>query len=53
MLLWDTMIVGLIFGIVCVISISNAVRKYKKAEALRNECAHHIHNRNTHHIHDR
>nr|DAI08233.1 MAG TPA: Protein of unknown function (DUF1043) [Caudoviricetes sp.] len=49
------MIVGIIFGIVCVVSISNAVRKYKKdeAEALRNECAHHIHDRNTHHIHDR
>lgn len=41
------MIVGLIFGIVCVISISKAVRKYKKdeAEALRNECAHNIHDR--------
>lgn len=49
------MIVGLIFGIVCVISISNAVRKYKKdeAEALRNECAHHIHRSVHHNIHDR
>lgn len=46
------MIVGIIFGIVCVVSISNAVRK-EKTEALRNECAHHIHDRNTHHIHDR
>lgn len=51
------MIVGIIFGIVCVVSISNAVRKYndekEKTEALRNECAHHIHDRNMHHIHDR
>lgn len=49
------MIVGLIFGIVCVVSISKAVRKYKKdeAEAFRNECAHHIHRSVHHNIHDR
>lgn len=51
------MIVGIIFGIVCVVSISNAVRKYKdekeKTEALRNECAHHIHRSVHHNIHDR
>lgn len=46
------MIVGLIFGIICVLSISNAVRKYKKEkdEALTSEYAHHIH-RSIHHIH--
>ena len=46
------MIVGLIFGVICVISISNAVRKSKKdAEASRNECAHHIHRSIHHNIH--
>lgn len=49
------MIVGLIIGVICVISISKTVRKYKKdeAEALRNECAHHIHRSVHHNIHDR
>lgn len=50
------MIVGLIFGIVCVVSISNAVRKYKKekdeAEALKHIHTHPIHRRH-HNIHDR
>ena len=47
------MIVGLIIGVICVISISKTVRKYKKdeAEALRNECAHHIHRSIHHNIH--
>lgn len=47
------MIVGLIVGIICVILIKNAVRNQKEkdeAEALMNECAHHIH-RSIHHIH--
>lgn len=47
------MIVGLIIGIICVISISKSVRKKKEkdeAETLRNEYAHHIH-RSIHHIH--
>lgn len=47
------MIVGLIIGIICVISISKSVRKQKEkdeAEALRNEYAHHIH-KSIHHIH--
>ena len=47
------MIVGLIIGIICVISINNAVRKQKEkdeAEALRDEYAHHIH-KSIHHIH--
>ena len=49
------MIVGIIIGIICVISIKNAVRKQKEkdeaeAEALRNEYAHHIH-KSIHHIH--
>lgn len=46
------MIVGLIIGIICVISISKAVRKSKKdeAEKLRNEYAHHIH-KSIHYIH--
>lgn len=47
------MIVGLIIGIICVISIKNSVRKQKEkdeAEALRNEYAHHIH-KSIHHIH--
>lgn len=46
------MIVGLIIGIICVISIKNAVRKQKEkddAETLRNEYAHHIH-KSIHHI---
>lgn len=47
------MIVGLIIGVICVISISNTVRKSKKdkAEALRNECTHHIHRSIHHNIH--
>lgn len=47
------MIVGLIIGIICVISIKNAVRKQKEkdeAEALRDEYVHHIH-KSIHHIH--
>lgn len=47
------MIVGLIIGIICVISIKNAVRKQKEkdeAEAFRDEYAHHIH-KSIHHIH--
>ena len=48
------MIVGLIIGVICVISISNTVRKSKKdeAEASRNECAHHIHRSIHHNIHE-
>ena len=66
MLLWDTtkkiktledtMIVGLIIGIICVISIKNAVRKQKEkdeAEALRNMYTHPIHRSIHHNIHDR
>lgn len=47
------MIVGLIIGIICVISISKSVRKKKEkdeAKRLRNEYAHHIH-KSIHHIH--
>ena len=47
------MIVGLIIGIICVVSISKAVRKQKEkdeAEALRNTYTHSIH-RSIHHIH--
>lgn len=47
------MIVGLIIGIICVISISKSVCKKKEkdeAETLRNEYAHHIH-KSIHHIH--
>ena len=45
------MIVGLIIGIICVISISKSVRKKKeKDEALMNEYTHPIH-RSIHHIH--
>lgn len=46
------MIVGIIIGIICVVSISKAVRKSKKdeAEALSNGYAHHIH-KSIHHIH--
>lgn len=47
------MIVGLIIGIICVISISKSVRMKKEkdeAETLRNEYAHHIH-KSIHHIH--
>ena len=47
------MIVGLIIGIICVISIKNAVRKQKEkdeAEALSNSYTHPIH-RSIHHIH--
>lgn len=49
------MIVGLIFGIVCVVSISNAVRKYKKEkdEALKHVHTHPIHRSIHHNIHDR
>ena len=49
------MIVVIIIGIICVVSISKAVRKSKKdeAEALRNECAHPIHRSIHHNIHDR
>ena len=49
------MIVGLIIGIICVISISKAVRKSKKdeAEALRNMYTHPIHRSIHHNIHDR
>lgn len=46
------MIVGLIVGIICVISISKTVRKHK-AETLRNEYTHHIHRSIHHNIHDR
>ena len=46
------MIVGLIIGIICVISISKSVRKKKEeAETLRNEYTHPIH-RSIHHIHN-
>ena len=47
------MIVGIIIGIICVVSISKAVRKQKEkdeAEALRNIYTHPIH-RSIHHIH--
>lgn len=47
------MIVGLIIGIICVVSISKSVRKKKEreeAETLRNEYTHHIH-KSIHHIH--
>lgn len=48
------MIVGLIIGIICVISIKNAVRKQKeKDEALRNMYTHPIHRSIHHNIHDR
>ena len=50
------MIVGLIIGIICVISIKNAARKQKEkdeAEALMNECTHPIHRSIHHNIHDR
>ena len=49
------MIGGCLFGLVRGVSFSKAVRKYKKdeAEALRNECAHHIHRSVHHNIHDR
>ena len=50
------MIVGLIIGIICVISIKNALRKQKEkdeAEALRNTYTHPIHRSIHHNIHDR
>lgn len=52
------MIVGLIIGIICVISIKNAVHKQKEkdeaeAEALRNMYTHPIHRSIHHNIHDR
>lgn len=50
------MIVGIIIGIVCVVSITNAVRKKKEkdeAETLMNEYTHPIHRSIHHNIHDR